>query len=87
MIGNAGGIVGQTGLGVISRTWSIATGYIVGGVATVLAIPLIFALRRMGRPADTIVGKARRHGPCAGQGLPEIATIDAKPRTVEATVA
>ena len=87
MVGNAGGIVGQTGLGAISRSFSIATGYIAGGAATVVAIPLFFALRRMGRPADTIVGKARRQGPCAAQGLPEIATIDAKPRRPEPATA
>jgi predicted MFS family arabinose efflux permease len=87
MIGNAGGIAGQMSLGVISRTWSIATGYIVGGAATVLAVPLFFALRRMARPVDTIVGKARRHGPCAGHGLPEIATVDPKARVAEPATA
>jgi hypothetical protein len=87
MIGNAGGIGGQMGLGAISRSFSIATGYIVGGAATAVAVPVFFALRRLGRPADIIVGKARRHGPCAGQGLPEIATVDAKPRVAEPTAA
>jgi MFS family permease len=83
MVGSTGGIVGQTGLGAISRSFSIATGYIVGGAATALAIPIFFALRRMGRDADRIVGKAHKRGPCAGQGLPEIATVDTKPRVAE----
>lgn len=81
MVGNGGGIVGQTGLGALSRSFSIAAGYVVGGAATVLAVPLFYALRRRAETADRIVGTASRRGPCAGQGLPDITAVDATPRT------
>jgi MFS family permease len=80
MIGNAGGVVGQTGLGYLSRVRSIPDGYVVGGLATVLALPLLAMLRGMGERADVIVGKeAGLRGPCAGQGIPEISQVDATP--------
>jgi hypothetical protein len=59
---------------------SIASGYVVGGGATVLALPVYFALRRMGRFADTIVGTASRRAPCAAQGLPDVAAVDTRSR-------
>lgn len=87
MVGNAGGIVGQTGLGALSRSVSISSGYVVGGAATVIALPLFWALRRMGRPADRIIGTAGRSGPCAAQGLPEVAAVDPKARVGEPAAA
>lgn len=83
MVGNAGGIGGQIGLGALSRSVGIASGYVVGGAATVLALPIFWALRRMGRPADRIVGTAGKKGACAAQGLPEVATVDPKARVPE----
>lgn len=81
MFGNAGGVVSQPGLGYMSRARSIGDAYIVGGLATILTIPILIALRRLARPADIIVGaKAGVQSPCAGQGTPEIALVDAKAR-------
>lgn len=78
MVGNAGGVVGQSGLGYLSRVRGIADGYVVGGLATVLALPVLALLRGMGERADVIVGKkAGLHGSCAGQGIPEISQVDA----------
>jgi MFS family permease len=54
MIDSAGGVVGQTGLGYLSRQQDIASGFVVGGVATVLAIPFLLMLRGLGDPADHI---------------------------------
>lgn len=54
MMDSAGGVVGQTGLGYLSRQQDIASGYVVGGVVTLLAIPVLLALRRLGDPADSI---------------------------------
>ena len=81
LMGNAGGLFGQGGLGYLSRARSIPEGYVVGGIATLLALPPLILLRRMAERADIIVGRrAGRRGPCAGQGLPEVGLIDSTPR-------
>lgn len=78
MVGNGGGILGQTGLGYLSQVTSIATGYVIGGAATGLVLPLLLALRRLGRTADSIGGQAEAgaESPCAGQGIPAISSVD-----------
>lgn len=84
MFGNGGGIVGQGGLGWLSRAQSIELGYVTGGAALMLALPLYAAVRRIGGPADRIVGAtAGMEGPCAAQGIPEIAGVDAKARAAK----
>lgn len=81
MMGNAGGVLGQSGLGYLSRAWSIGEGYVVGGTATVLILPVLGLLRALGEPADVMVGKhAGRRAACAAQGLPPVAQVDATPR-------
>lgn len=80
LLGNGGGIAWQTGLGALSRRASIATGYVVGGITTVVAIPIYAVLRGRRSSSDTIVGKQRKRAPCAAQGLPDVATVDAKAR-------
>ena len=82
MMGNAGAILGQSGLGYLSRVRSIADGYVVGGMATVLVLPLLATLRRLGERADVIEGKdcGCPAAPCAAQGLPSIDLVDATPR-------
>lgn len=54
MLSSAGGVVGQTGLGYLSREQGIASGFVVGGAATVLAIPILLRLRKLSDPADVI---------------------------------
>jgi len=76
MIGNSGGILGQTGLGYLSQAISIASGYVIGGLATVGVVPLLFALRRLDEPADQIVGEAGKQSACAAQGIPQISSVD-----------
>ena len=56
MVGGVGGVGGQFGLGALGEARSLAAGYVVGGAATVLALPLLFGVRRLGGPADVIVG-------------------------------
>jgi hypothetical protein len=81
MIGNAGGVLGQSGLGYLSQARSIAEGYVVGGLATMLVFPLLMVLRSLGERTDIIVGKrAGRGAPCAAQGLPQMAQVDATAR-------
>jgi MFS family permease len=78
MMGSAGGILGQTGLGYLSRARSIADGFVVGGVATLLALPVLAILRGLGDRADGFAGeKAGAIGSCAAQGIPTISQVDA----------
>jgi MFS family permease len=78
---SAGGIGGQIGLGYIARAQSIATGYVTGGVALLATLPVLAVLRLMREPADSMVGRrAGQPAPCAGQGLPEISTVDSTAR-------
>ena len=78
MVGSAGGILGQSGLGYLSRARSIADGYVVGGLATLLALPVLAILRGLGDRADGFAGaKAGTRGACAAQGIPAISQVDA----------
>jgi hypothetical protein len=63
MMDSAGGVVGQTSLGYIADRQGIAAGFVVGGAATVLAIPFLYLLRRLGDPADQI--KSNEDAPLA----------------------
>jgi MFS family permease len=84
MVGSFGGLGGPIGLGYLSRVQSVATGYIAGGLTTLLALPPILLLRGLHEPADNIVGgRAGKRGPCAAQGLPEVAAIDTTARQPE----
>jgi MFS family permease len=78
MVSGVGGATGQVGLGRLAQDQSISAGYLVGGLAAGLALPLVWGVRRLGGDADRIVGKsAGVEGACAAQGLPQVATIDA----------
>jgi MFS-type transporter involved in bile tolerance (Atg22 family) len=80
LVGNAGGVLGQSSLGYLSRVRSIGDGYIAGGLATLAVLPLLLVLRARGERADVIVGrKAGRRSSCAAQGLPEISQVSAGP--------
>jgi len=87
MFGSGGGVVGQTGLGYLARVQSIEHGYVAGGLAALLALPLIARLRGLRHPADGFAGeRAGAEGPCAAQGIPDIALVDARRRGVAAEV-
>lgn len=77
LLGSAGGIGGQLGLGYLSRARSVAAGYVVGGVVLSVALVPLGALRRRRERADLLVGRrAGVDAPCAGQGMPPIAHVD-----------
>lgn len=80
LMANGGGMLGQVGLGYLAQTRSIAFGYVVGGLTTVLALPVIATLRRLGERWDVIIGTADSRGGCAGQGLPDVSFVDTTPR-------
>ncbi len=66
---------------VSARTPSRGT-RVVGGLATILVLPVLAILRGVGERADVIEGKGCGcpAAPCAGQGLPNIDLVDATPR-------
>jgi MFS family permease len=84
MVANLGGVGGQAGLGYLAKVRDYATGYVVGGAVTVLAIPLYLGIRSLQEDADKIIGKAGKHSPCAAQGLASVGAVDDKAYTAEA---
>lgn len=79
LIASSGSVLGQTGLGYLAQTRSIASGYVIGGIVTALVLPVIFGLRRLHEPADIIIGTAGKQGACAAQGLPAVSAVDTTP--------
>jgi MFS family permease len=57
LMGSLGSVGGQTGLGFLSQERSIPVGFVVGGLATILALPLFGRLRALDEPADKITAK------------------------------
>jgi MFS family permease len=58
LMGSLGSVGGQTGLGYLSQERSVPFGFVVGGLATVLAIPIFGRLRALNEPADVITADA-----------------------------
>ena len=77
LLGSAGGIGGQLGLGYVARAQSIASGYVTGGLSVLLTLPPLLLLRGRHDPADLIIGRrAGKRAACAAQGLPEVSSVD-----------
>jgi hypothetical protein len=56
----------------------------IGGATTLLSIPPLLLLRRRRERADRLEGRrAGKRGPCAAQGIPEVAAIDTTARQPE----
>jgi MFS family permease len=60
LLGSLGSVGGQTGLGYLAQVRSVADGFVVGGLATVVAVPLYALLRRRGEPTDRILETEER---------------------------
>ncbi|MDX2379722.1 MAG: MFS transporter [Acidimicrobiia bacterium] len=79
MVVSIGGAGGQVGLGAVADNRSFSAGYVVGGLFTGLAVPVLFALRRLGGPADQIIGAdAGVDGTCPA-GLPRDTGVESLP--------
>jgi MFS family permease len=87
LVGTGSSVFGQVGLGRLSQTQSIPFSYVVAGLTTALTLPAIVVLRRLGQPADIIVGTAGKKGACAAQGLPSVSGVDTTTHVVTATEA
>ena len=80
MVSSAGGIGGQIGLGALGEARSVGSAFVVGGVVTAGALPLLARLRRLGGAPDVIAGKrAGADGPCAASGLPAVSVVETAP--------
>jgi MFS family permease len=58
LMGSLGSVGGQTGLGYLSQERSVPVGFVVGGLATILTLPIFGRLRGLRRDADTITPEA-----------------------------
>ena len=58
LMGSLGSVGGQTGLGYLSQERSIPVGFVVGGLATFLALPIFGRLRSLDEAADVITQDA-----------------------------
>jgi MFS family permease len=85
LVGGAGGIGGQLGLGWIARTHSLANGYLTAGPTLLVAVPPLLLLRSIHEPGDTINGRgpAGHKGACAGQDIdPQLLSLKARPEII-----
>jgi MFS family permease len=77
MVSNVGGVGGQIGLGAIGEARSVGAAFVTGGVVTAAALPLLARLRRLGGPADIIIGqRAGAESACAGCGIPAVSAVE-----------
>lgn len=80
MVTSVGGVGGQVGLGALSGARSFSAGYLVGGSLTVLSLPFLMMLRRLGGSADRLApsGDDQTTGTCPA-GLPRETGVEAIP--------
>lgn len=58
LVGSVGSVGGQTGLGYLSQERSVPAGFVIGGLVTVLVLPIFGRLRALNEPADRITAEA-----------------------------
>jgi MFS family permease len=57
LMGSLGSVGGQTGLGYLSQERSIPAGFVIGGLTTVLSLPIFGRLRALNEPADLVTAE------------------------------
>ncbi|MCH7492405.1 MFS transporter, partial [Patescibacteria group bacterium] len=83
MVGSGGSVVGQTGLGYLSKTQSIGDGFIVGGISTALVFPILYAVRKLGGEADKIETKQHeKPDAAAGEGTTGVSSEDTSSKKI-----
>lgn len=78
MIAGVGGIAGQSGLGVLSERRGFSAGYIVGGALALVALPLVWIVRREQTAADFYAGAGTGVAACVPQGIPSVSHVDGR---------
>ncbi len=80
MITGGGGVVGQAGLGAFAQRRGFSAGYVVGGLLTLGALPMLALIRRRKDPADYFEGThAGPTGACSPSGIPAVAQLQGEP--------
>lgn len=76
MIGGGMQVIGQGGLGAFAQRRGYAAGYVVGGLATVIALPVLWMVRRNDDQEDFFEGThPAPSSACAIEGVPAISTV------------
>ncbi|MEN8240009.1 MAG: MFS transporter [Actinomycetota bacterium] len=76
LISGIGGATGQPALGVYSERAGYAAAYVLGGVVTAVAAPIVMLARRSDPDADFFEGTLSvESGGCAPHGIPQIAQV------------
>jgi MFS family permease len=71
MVAGIGAVGGQAGLGVVADRRSYSAGYVLGGAITLVAVPMVWMVRRMRAPADEFEDPVVPQSPaCAGLNAP-----------------
>ena len=71
------GSAASSGLAPPGESRSIGSAFVVGGLATGLALPLLARVRATGGAPDRIVGsRGGVESPCAASGLPDVGTLE-----------
>lgn len=73
LVASGASVLGQNGLGQVRN---LGSGYVVGGVISILVLPVTLMLRRRKDPADFILGDAGVNSAHAAQGLPAVCQVD-----------
>ena len=60
---------------------SLSAGYVAGGLLSLVGLPMLWLVRRIGGPGDQIEGDGRDTvtGTCAAEGLPAVAQLESQP--------
>jgi hypothetical protein len=72
LVGSAGSMGGQAGLGWVASSRSLGAGYVAGGIVSALALPWIFGMRRLGGPPDRVKGTSARFAACESLAIPAV---------------
>ena len=75
MIAGGGQVVGQTSLGAFSDQRGLSAGYVVGGLVTLAALPLLMRARSRADDADFFVGTLPELS-CPVPGVPTLSGVD-----------
>ena len=78
LVSSGGSMGGQAGLGWLATRHSLGAGYVAGGLATAIAIPVVLLMRRVGGAPDQIRGEAGRYSSCPTLALPEGVAVGAE---------
>lgn len=71
LVGSLGSVGGQTGLGYLSQERSVPAGFVIGGLVTVLVLPIFGRLRALNEPADRITAEAPEREAVPATPLPD----------------